>query len=170
MHDSRNEAGGSARSIHYQRRWYYALWGSLLLGSLVLYGLWTTPVAAGTGFISAEIRLVGAPEGTRLDYRLVRLKDLGRHDALFAPGDGYSTGKVSVPILRRRWTGKVFETSPCAILIRLTPPGGGGRYAWMNFWGDLETGLLSNKRRIALRVPVGWDTLSTAESDPTKLF
>lgn len=167
MSDSTTEAP-TGPSLHHQRRWYYVLWSSLLALSLVAYGFWLWPVAAGQGAMAFHFGMDGAPGPVTLSYWVGRGGDALGQGGSYQAVPGLETPKIPIAILQRRWVRDLHPKAPRLVLLRFQS-GGQSRFALYDMKEDLRAGVLKDHRLVGIRAQLTWDALSDSESAPTKL-
>jgi hypothetical protein len=136
-------------SIHWRRRWFYALWAVLLGTALGAYALWSIPGKKGTARLVVAMRLEDSaglstemasypPNGSPWDWKAMEFKG------------GRFVGEIMVPLAYRRWTGAVHH-GRCheGVLLRFTK-GGERRYFLIDLRQDVATGLFMPGRKMAL--------------------
>jgi len=163
------------RSIHYRRRWAYALWVLLLAvagGALVA---WRIPVSRGEGRVLIALQIPQAPSGTRVDLwcgpssRWRPGRFVGTLGPVVTRDGRLVLGPFPVPIARRRWM-KVFHPDTAdLILFRISSPEGMSCYASYNLGPDLYSGFLAERRKMILTLTLPWGHLPTDPAAPFKI-
>ena len=164
---------GEHTSIHYRRRWYYTLWGCLLLASLTALVLWETPSKVGTFNVQMRILLKDAPEGCRFSVwvgpRRAWSGVIPREgqDSQIIPRDGKIGKTLVAPVACRRWGGGYIprKTSDFIVMV-FTPSSGESHYLALPLESDLRAGLLQPGRRLAVDLGFHWRRLGTDRLAP----
>lgn len=167
------------RSIHYRRRWFYALWAGLLGLSLAGLALWETPRARETASLQMRVRLMGAPAGTRLQaWAGPRATWPGAAwNGEGAVGDPWAgpDGRLVLPLVhmriaRRRWVKDYVPRGTWdLVMLKFTPPDGPPRWFALPFGQDIRSGLLRPRYRLATDIDVSWLNLQVDASTPNRV-
>ncbi len=164
------------RSIHHQRRWFYVLWGGLLLAALGVLAAWRSPASVGEAKVRFAFKLLDGPEGLSMDAWRGNPEDLQRGPLAFTPcagpGPGGSARSSAVPVLlaRRRWVKDFHPLTTTLVVLRLRPSQGPPRYVAYDLGPDLRGGLLKERRVLEISTALKWPTLSTEENHPSRIF
>jgi hypothetical protein len=156
-------------SIHYQRRWYYALWVVLLLASATALVLWERPLRVDRATLCLNLTMHGAPEGTRVQaWAGPSANWPGQR---WTGGDAFAslpltaTGRVQLPpvalhISRRRWgPGTIPRGTWDLVMVRYLPPQGPARYFAVSCAKDIRMGLLRPGLKLLEEIDGSWDNL-----------
>lgn len=155
-------------SIHYQRRWFYILWASLLMASAAFLLLWETPARRGTSKITLGLVVKGLPPQTRvevwtgpkdhwpgLDWKgqdpgaKIRIKD-----------EWVVLEPFVLPVAYRRWVkGTIPRHTADLLVLRFDAPGQSPRYMALPLKKDWESGLLSPGRILRVNTEFAWEKL-----------
>lgn len=159
----------SATSIHYRRRWFYALWTSLLALSCVALFFWERPARTERASLQVILHVKGAPAGVRVQGWA---GPRGRWQGEAWQGDGafgdlplMPDGAVTLPVVRlaiarRRWNlGTIPRGTWDLVMVKLTPPQGPPRYLAVPCAQDIRTGLLRPRFRLTQTIDVSWMNL-----------
>jgi hypothetical protein len=170
MNPSTTEPAGQP-SIHYQRRWFYVLWCTLLLLSLGAYGLWEWPKRVEKPMLAILMRADKLPGGIEVqiwtgpkaswpgpgwdgqDARCILRPD--------AAGDMQMPPTV-VPVGVRRWVrkGTVPRKTHDLLVFRFLAPGQAVRFSFFSLKDDWRQGLLKDGKRLFFRYDPEWKELS----------
>jgi hypothetical protein len=166
------------RGIHYRRRWFYALWVTLLLLSLGALALWQRPRAIDQAPLQVQIQVRQAPAGTGVQVWA------GPWDQWQGPGwsgeGAVSTalraeGSTPLPLLtiriaRRRWVKDYIRRDSWELLmLKLTAPGEQPRYYALPLSKDIRTGLLRTKGKLISSIIVSWGSLRVDGRAPDRI-
>lgn len=156
------------QSIHFKRRWYYALWCVLLLASLVALGLWETPVQGGTAELTFNIQIKNPPTGCTAQAwvgprkrwpvadRLAPMTEVGKP----LTAEGAAVGTLALRVGYRRWIGGILPRSTDdLVVVKFQPNGGTARYFAYPLDLDWHNGLLRPGRRMGIQITFDWDGL-----------
>jgi len=164
---------GSSRSIHHRRRWFYVLWGVLLLGSLATLALWETPVRSGTAKLTLRLKVRELPVQTAVK---VWVGPRGRWPGLAWTGQRAAASLQSVdenlilnalplPVGYRRWVKDILPRRTAdLVVLRFENPREAPRYLALPLRQDWRSGFLAPRRVMTLSMECGWKGLPT---DPT---
>jgi hypothetical protein len=165
----------AVRSIHYRRRWAYALWVALLLLSLGALVLWERPATTVTASYQVKVTIRQAPPGAAVEaWAGPWSRWTGPEGFSGAAGqaplreDGSATLPViHVPIARRRWAkGYIPRGTWDLVVLRFTAPGEAPRYVVLPLAPDIRSGLLRPRWRLTGTVNSRWGALDTAPQVP----
>lgn len=156
------------RSIHYRRRWAYALWVTLLLLSLGALALWERPAATVTASFQVKVTIRQAPPGAVVEaWNGPWSSWTGRDE--FTSGTGQTTiqadGSATLPVIhvaiaRRRWVkGYIPRGTWDLVVLRFTAPGEASRYAVLPLAADIRSGLLRPRWRLTGMINSRWGAL-----------
>ena len=156
-------------SIHYRRRWFYALWVCLLLLSLMMLALWERPSWTDQAAIQVKVKLTQAPPGTRI------LGWAGPSASWPGPGwpgtgaFGEATlepdGSATLPLVRlqiahRRWNqGYLPRGTWDLVVIKVLPPSGPPRFLALPCSADIRSGLLRPRLKTTYSIGSSWQNL-----------
>lgn len=155
-------------SVHYQRRWHYALWVTLLGISVVTLIGWETPKQAGFASLRLELELQGFPAmgtarawvGPRSQWRGAAWDGTGAWADIPFSGGKLSFPPTSLPGAHRRWAGGFIPRKTADLLVvKFQSPGHPPRYLAVSLAADWHHGLLRIDRSFGLQVPLTWDGL-----------
>jgi hypothetical protein len=158
-------AAPPVRSIHYRRRWAYALWVVLLFLSLGALLLWERPAEVGTGSYQLKVAIRKPPPGAAVELWIgpwARWAGPGRFTASAGPAPLQADGSASLPairlpIARRRWVRDYIPRGTWdLVVVRFTAPGEAARYMVIPLSTDLRTGLLGPHRRLTGFLNCSW--------------
>lgn len=158
-----------APSIHYQRRWFYALWGALLLAALGALALWETPSRRESAALDVAVNVRGVPEGTRAQawagprgsWPGPTWNGEGAFADLVLAREGETRlPRVRMAIARRRWVRDYLPRGTWdLVVVRLVPPSGPPRYLPMDCAKDIRSGILRQGLRLKVTISGLWDHL-----------
>ncbi|MDP2875521.1 MAG: hypothetical protein Q8O00_05000 [Holophaga sp.] len=161
-------------SIHFRRRWFYVLWGAMLLSCITVLILWETPKRSGTAKLTLRLEISKIPTQTVVKVwtgprdRWPGVAWTGQ-DAVaeIRPNDHkVSLESLPLPVAYRRW-GK--DTIPRhttdLVVLRFEAPNQSPRYMPFPLGQDWRVGLLRPGRTMSLSMDCGWVGL---ETDPAK--
>jgi len=163
------------RSIHYRRRWFYVLWGLLLLLSAGAWFLWERPLRIEQASLVLKLRVRGAPAGTRVQAwagPVSMWPGLGWSGEGLAQAELQADGFASLPLFRiqigrRRWLqGYVPRHTWDLLMLKFTAPGEPPRYYVYPLSRDIRTGLLRPRWRLTTDVQTTWGSLHTDGKAP----
>lgn len=169
----------TATSIHHQRRWYYVLWGTLLLASLVALGLWERPGSRDQGTLYLVLHVTGAPAGTQVQTwagpsgswkgpESVRWEGI-LPLPLSATGDA-SPPPLHLAVARRRWgSGTIPRGTWDLVVVRFLPAQGPARYLLVSCASDIQDGLVRRGRRLSYEIGVAWTNLQVDAGAPLRV-
>lgn len=173
------EAGqGEARSIHWRRRNWYALWAGLLVALLAFWAWWETPAVSGTGHMVLTVRVVDLPPGTKASLWAGPATRWNAGSAAFQgpwmvedPAKPLPLPPIEIKAALRRWhQGYIPRLTSDEVVLRLDPPQGPPRFAAYDLRMDLNAGLAGPHRRLQVSGPLRWGALSTDASRPSPLL
>ena len=159
------------RSIHHQRRWFYALWVILLLLSATALVLWETPKRHVEASMVLRVAVPDAPAGTRVRAWIGprgqwRGMDAGGPclvQAVLQPDGSASFPLVHVRIARRRWGRDYIPRGTWDLAqVQFIPPDGPPRYYTLPLDMDLRSGLLRPGWRLLNQINTHWASLGTS--------
>ncbi len=167
-----------APSIHFRRRWYYALWVSLLLLSAGALVLWERPASTSEASLVVKLDLPGAPAGCRIQawvgpWAQGRNLDWGAAGLLQA--DLQADGQASLPLVRvriarRRWVPDYIPRATWDLMVlRIMPPAGPPKFYCLPLSEDIRSGVLRAKWRLTTVIQVPWDGLQTDARLPDRI-
>ena len=167
------------RSIHYRRRWFYALWSALLVASTAALLLWERPSVVDLASLQVVVRVPGAPEGTRIQAWAGpwakwpgRTWSGGDAFAELAPGPG---GAATLPVVRmaiarRRWfRGTIPRGTWDLVMVKFTPPSEPPRYLAVPMSRDIRAGLLRPRYRLIVTINTSWQNLTVDAEAPNRI-
>lgn len=163
------------RSIHYRRRWAYTCWVVLLLLALGALGAWRIPGSRGEGQVTLSLRLLDAPAGTRVDFWRGPSSAWKPGRTAYLQGgaaaqDGsLALGPIPILVARRRWLKLLHPDTTDRIMLRLSAPGGRVAFASYSLAPDLNAGLLGERRKMKVWLPLRWGALSQNEASPFRI-
>jgi hypothetical protein len=166
------------RGIHYRRRWYYALWVTLLLLSAGALALWERPTAVDEAQVSVQIEVRQAPAGTRVQVWSGPWRQW--------PGPAWSgegatptsllaAGSTRLPtqrvrIARRRWLkGYIPRGTHDLMMLRFTAPGEPPRYLALPLSQDIRVGMLRARGRMLTAITSSWPSLHLDGKAPDRI-
>ena len=166
------------RSIHWRQRWWYALWVSLLLGSLAFWAWWETPAESGVGHAIFRVSIPDLPSGSRVEVWTGPAKAWGGGpSALLGPWQVQDPAKpLPVPPLEikeglRRWhQGYIPRLTSELVVFRITPAQGAPRFVSYDLRQDLNRELAGAHRRLFVSAPLHWAALSEDAARPSPLL
>ncbi|BDU70774.1 hypothetical protein GETHOR_28750 [Geothrix oryzae] len=156
------------RSIHYRRRWYYALWSALLLASLAFLWRWETPASQGSAELTVKIQVLNAPpECTVLFWTGPKKAWPGANQepSLNQPGRPLTAaaeaiGSLKARVAYRRWVGDLIPRRTDDLLIlKFQPKSEAPRFFAVPLDGDWQSRLLRPGRRMGISASVDWSGL-----------
>lgn len=162
-------------SIHFQRRWYYALWVALLGISLAALVGWETPSKAGFATLHLNLNLRGFPPtgkaqawvGPRSQWRKSGWDRMGTLPEIQFSGPELSFPTIPLPVAYRRWIGwHIPDKTADLLVVKFQSPGQRPRYLALSLASDWQEGLIRIDRPFGLLVPLTWDGLW---DDPSQL-
>lgn len=169
----------SSPSIHHSRRWFYALWVTLLAATLGLWYLWERPVSTVLASCSIVLKINDLPEGSRME---VWAGPWGRWRGKAWDGQGaFAAGPIRagqaltlpllrVPIARRRWLdGYVPRRTWDLVMIRITAGDGQIRYLAVPLDMDIRMGVLRPKWRLLTTINTLWQNLKVDPRAPNRI-
>jgi hypothetical protein len=171
----------NSSALHFQRRWYYALWIMLLCISTGLLIRWEIPIRIGKAKVELHLRVSGMPENSRVLVWVGPRKQWPGdtwtgEDAVtdfIANSDEINTPSLNLTVAFRRWMDKVYiprKTSDLLVL-KIQPQVGSPRYFILPIDMDWRTGLLHEGREMKISVSCPWDGLwKSAEAIPEYKF
>lgn len=157
------------RSIHYRRRWYYALWCGLLVLAALAWLAWETPRLSAQGKVSVRLTLRDMPGNVKVQVwagpRAVcpsgewdgsaPAADLG-----VAQGNGINLPPLALPVGYRRWVTDYIPRKTSDLLVfRLEAPGQAVRYLVLPLGADWRQGHLRPGRVLRYDIQLRWDRL-----------
>ncbi len=157
-------------SIHYRRRWFYVLWGVLLLASLGALALWETPKLTGTAQFTLQLQVQNLPArtqvkvwaGPRGGWPGSAWRDQGVAAEVRIVAESVTLVALPLLVAYRRW---VKDTIPRRtadlVVLRFEAPGQPPRYFAQPLVGDWLSGILRPGRRMTLRTERRWQDLGT---------
>jgi len=166
------------RSIHWRQRWWYALWVTLLLGSLGFWAWWETPAVSGSGHVVMSLRVPDLPPGTKVEVWAGPAKAwrpgvqgvLGPW-AVQDPAKPLPIPPVEIRAGLRHWhQGYIPRFTSDLIIVRLEPPQGAPRFAGYDLSKDLQADLAGPHRRMFISAPLRWAALSEDAAKPSPLL
>jgi len=166
------------RGIHYRRRWFYVLWGVLLLLSAGALALWERPLAIIKAPLEVKIRVNQAPPGTQVQVWAgpwARWPGPGWSGAGAVPTalltDAPTTlPMLEIPIARRRWgNGTIPRGTWELLMLKFTAPSEPPRYFALPLSKDIRTGLLRPKGKLMTSIIVSWSNLQTLGTAPDRI-
>ena len=160
----------ATRSIHHRRRWFYVLWGVLLMASLTALGLWETPKLVGAARLSVRLKVDNLPPHSQMK---VWAGPHGRWPGATWAGQGAaaevhpSDEKVVLeglllPVSYRRW-GKdtIPRRTADLVVLRFQVPGQAPRFLPLPLGQDWRSGLLRPERKMSVAIQCEWQGLTT---------
>lgn len=161
------EPRSSPSSIHHRRRWFYVLWGILLVAAAGLLGWWETPAREGTARVRLVLNAPDSPPGTRIALWIgsARTWDPGwQPTEAWSPlqAGSLNSAPARVRIAQRRLgQGLLMRRSDDLAIAILEAPGGERRYFVYDLREDLG-GLLSIGRYLTVNASSTWAGLPNA--------
>ena len=156
-------------SIHFQRRWFYALWVLLLLLSASALFLWERPLRTERASYSLSLQISHAPAQTQIQvWAGPKSKWPGlawRGEGAFASFELPETGSLSLPLLkvpiaRRRWVKDYIPRKTWdLVMIKFLPPNGSPRFLAVSLHEDIQAGVLRPHSRLIARASANWNVL-----------
>jgi hypothetical protein len=166
------------RGIHYQRRWYYALWVALLLLSAGALALWERPVAVDQAQVSVQIEVHQAPAGTRVQVWAGPWRQWmgpawsgeGTAPTLLAADGITRLPALGIRIAQRRWVkGYVPRGTQDLLMLRFTAPGEPPRYLALPLSKDIRVGMLRPRGRMLTTITTSWASLHLDGKAPDRI-
>ncbi len=167
------------RSIHYRRRWFYALWVFLLVLSGLALLVWEMPVRTDTAALQVRIHVTGVPEGTRTQawagpWKTWPGKDwtgAGAFGDLAVPPSGTIVlPVVRLSIARRRFNlGYIPRGTWDLVMVKFVPPSGPPRFIALPCSQDIRTGLLRPKYKLTDSIDTSWNNLLLDGNPPNRV-
>lgn len=152
------------RTIHYRRRWYYALWVVLLAAAAGFLAWWETPARAGSGRIRLVLKAPDFPPGTRAALWTGSARDW---TPAWDPGGGWNpvqaglanAGPAPLRIAHRRMgQGLLMRRTQDLAIVVLEAPAGERRYLVYDLREDLAT-VLQIGRYLTVETSTTWARL-----------
>jgi len=165
-------------TIHYRRRWFYALWVALLLASAGALALWERPLAVVQASLTVRIHVRQAPAGAQVQAwsgPWARWQGPAWDAAGAAPtglqADGWATLPVAgITIARRRWVNQYIARGTSDLLmLKFTAPGEQPRYFALPLSKDIRTGLLRPQGRLITSIDTSWPSLGVDGKAPDRI-
>jgi len=165
------------RSIHYRRRWYYALWVALLVSSGIALALWERPSRIDLASLVFRVEIRNVPAGTRMQAwngPWAQWQGAGWTGEGVDPIDIRPDGTAAVPLVRiriarRRWVQDYIPRDTWDLMVlRLTPPSGLPRYFIQPLSADIRRGELKAGWRLTTTASFDWDSLRTDATLPER--
>jgi hypothetical protein len=161
----------SSPSIHFQRRWFYALWVILLAVAAGAWILWEKPASWSQASLVVQLKLRDVPLGTRIQawngpraqWPGASWAGLGAFADLPLQADQTLTlPTLRVPIAERRWVRKDYipRGTGDLVVLKVTPPGGPSRYFLLPLAEDLHSGLLKPKWKLTVFINKSFNGLT----------
>ncbi len=156
-------------SIHGRRRWFYALWSTLLALAVGALVLWNIPARIEHAKVRLTMVVKDSPVGASLRVWSGTISQLHATPApaLFeGSSDIAFPGRVllpdfSVEIAHRRWLKATIPARTTeAIVLQFTAPGQVPRYYFYDLRIDIESGILADSRVVSLSSSLAWDRLN----------
>ena len=168
------QASAPVRSIHYQQRWFYVLWVSLLLLSATAYAFWERPVSRTAASLSVSLRILGAPEGTQVQVWAGPWSQwrpdwpgAGTVQVPLQPDGTATLPLYRIPIAQRRWVpGYIPRDTWDLMMIKFITPGGPPRYFALPLSKDIRMGVLKPRYRLKNTITTPWAGLATDGKAP----
>jgi len=170
---------GALRSIHWRRRWYYVLWGSLLLSCLLAWGLWERPAFEGTWTARIHLTVHGLPGPGRVQVwcgsSLMRAAAFQGSGGLQADLELATDRRLEVPpirmalALRRWWPIHIPAKTWDLMVIRITSAQGQSKYVTLPFHEDLVRRVVRPRAVMSLEMDFKWATLPLDAAGPSEL-
>jgi hypothetical protein len=160
---------GPRRSIHYRRRWAYALWVTLLLLSLGALARWEQPRTVVAASLQVKVRIRQAPPGAVLRAWAGPWDRWTGPERLAATPiqvplqpDGSATLPVfHLPIARRRWVRDYIPRGTWDLMVLgFTAPGQPPRYTVLPLCREIRLGVLRPRWRLTTSIECAWTTLA----------
>lgn len=156
-----------AASIHYRRRYFYALWVALLLLSLGALALWETPASTATSRVELRVQVKGLPEGVQAR---IWAGPRGRWGDMVWRTEGTpvpfsASGPVVVPPQTvwagyRRWTkGFIPRRTADLIVLCFQESGQPDRFLPFPLAQDWHSGMLGPRRVLRIGCECNWKSL-----------
>jgi hypothetical protein len=166
-------------SIHHQRRWYYALWTSLLLASSIALFLWERPVRRELATVCVMVQIPGAPKGTQVQawagpwssWKGARWSGADAFCSMpLAPTGRTSLAPVRLHIARRRWgPGTIPRGTWDLVMLRFVPPQGNPVYLAVPCSQDIRTGLIRQGLKLYFEINTPWENLPVDAGAPLRV-
>lgn len=159
--------------IHYRRRWFYVLWGALLLVSLGALALWETPGQIGTAKLALQLTVKDLPAGVdvkvwagpRRRWPGAAWTGQGAAAQVRPVGAGVVLKAFPLSVAYRRWVKDIIPRRTAdLVVLRFEAPGQTPRYMVLPLRQDWQIGLLRPGREMSVGIQCPWDGLWT---DPT---
>lgn len=157
------------RSIHYQRRWFYALWCTLLLVSLGALAAWEIPSRRELAALDVAIQVQDLPAGTRAQawegprkaWRGASWNGEGAWaDLILVQAGPTPLPRTRLAIARRRWVHDYIPRGTWdLVIVRLVPPSGPARYLVLDCSKDIRSGLIRKGLRLKVVISGIWGHL-----------
>jgi len=170
--------GRADTSIHYRRRWYYALWATLLVLAGTALALWERPASVVQASLVVKLQVRDAPPGTRVRAWFgprVRWRGMEAGGPCLVEAELLPDGSATLPLVRiriarRRWVKDYIPRLTWDLaMIQLIPPEGPPRYVGLPFSTDIRIGLLRPGWRLTNTFSAPWRTLRTDATAPDRL-
>jgi hypothetical protein len=164
----------AVRSIHYQQRWFYVLWVSLLLLSLALLALWERPLSLAPASLLVRVKVQGAPEGTLVQVWAGPWSQwrpdwagAGTIQVALQPDGTASLPLFRIPIAKRRWVkGYIPRDTWDLMMLKFITPNGLPRYFALPLSMDIRFGVLRPRFRLMTTITTSWAGLTTDGQAP----
>jgi hypothetical protein len=159
-------------SIHYRRRWFYALWVSLLVLASAALWLWERPARRFEASLVIKMQLKEAPAGTQVRVWAGPKASWHGMEAggpCLVQGALQDDGRIVLPLLRihvasRRWVRDYVPRGTWDVVqLQFIPPGGPPRYFTVPLDQDIRSGILRPGWRLTTEITCHWRGL---RSDP----
>jgi hypothetical protein len=166
------------RSIHYRRRWFYALWVGLLLLSLEALALWERPRAIDQAPLQVQLQVREAPAGTGVQvwagpwaqWQGLGWSGEGAPSTMLRAEGATPLPPLTIRIARRRWVKDYIRGDSWELLmLKLTAPGEQPRYFALPLSKDIRTGLLRPKGKLISTIMVSWKSLRLDGRAPDRI-
>jgi len=168
---------GPRRSIHYRRRWAYALWVTLLLLSAWALALWERPLVLTSASLVVDVRIRNAPPGARVKawagpWSRWTGPGLFAVSPIQVPLDpaGHATLPVfHLPIARRRWVKDYIPRDTWDLMmLEFSAPGQAPRYLPLSLAQDIRLGTLRPHWRLTSSLGLSWSSLQPEAKPPAE--
>ena len=165
-------------SIHYQRRWFYALWVFLLLLASTALWLWVRPESRVQASLVVKVTIMEAPAGTqvrawagpRADWHGADSGGPCRIQAALQPDGSLTLPLLRIHIARRRWVKDYIPGGTWDVVqLQFIPPNGPPRYLTVPLAQDIRSGLLRPGWRLTTQVSCHWGGLRTDPMAPDRV-